>query len=415
MKLTAASARALHLHAQGLLTTPRRRARMGDVRDAIKRMQLLQIDTISVVARSPYLVLFSRLGSYDPAWLDEALAGGVIFETWAHEACFAPMADYALLRAHLAQKGHHWALRHAERQAQDHRDGMRRVLERIRAEGPLRSSDFDAGARAGGWWGWKDEKRWLEALFARGDLMVARRDRFQRVYDLTGRVLAHAGVAADAAATAWTAADVRRALVERSIRALGIARAEWIADYYRLRPRVRDEELSSLEADGRVQRVQVTGWPTPAFVHRDHADALDRAASCRLRATATTLLSPFDPVVWDRDRALALFGFAYRIECYVSAPKRQYGYYVLPILHRGRLVGRLDAKMHRGQALFEVKALHFEADVVATPTQLREVSEAITRCARWHCAERIRIGKVVPRGCAAELKAAIRTALATGC
>jgi uncharacterized protein YcaQ len=231
VRLTRAAARALHLHAQGLLAPVRRRPRRYDVPAAVARMQLLQIDTISVVARSPYLVLFSRLGEYDPAWLDEALAEGSIVESWAHEACFAPMADYPLLRAHLASKAHHWALRHADRQQRENAAGMQRVLARIRDEGPLRSSDFDTAERTGGWWGWKDEKRWLEALFARGELMVARRERFQRVYDLAERVLERAGVDPLVAAAAPDTAAVRQTLVERSVRALGIARADRIADY----------------------------------------------------------------------------------------------------------------------------------------------------------------------------------------
>jgi uncharacterized protein YcaQ len=173
---------------------------------------------------------------------------------------------------------------------------------------------------------------------------------------------------------------------------------------------VGEGELAPLVEGGTLHRVQVDGWPAPGYAHADHAAALARAASGRLRATHTTLLSPFDPVVWDRDRVQALFGFGYRIECYVPAPKRQYGYYVLPVLHRGRLVGRLDAKMHRADALFEVKSFWLEPAVKSAPSLLHDVAAAIVRCARWHGATRVRYGQISPRGCAAALRAATREA-----
>src|SRR5512137_191077 len=188
LTLTVAQARALHLAAQGLLAPPGRRATRDDVRDAARRMALLQIDTIHVVARSPYLVLHSRLGDYDPAWLDELVAGGSLFEVWAHEACIAPIEDHAVLRR-ACETRRHWFLARARRLRRDESPGMEALLAHVRAHGPVRSSDFADGrpARAG-WWDWKKEKKWLEAWFALGELAVVRRERFQRVYDLASRV-----------------------------------------------------------------------------------------------------------------------------------------------------------------------------------------------------------------------------------
>jgi uncharacterized protein YcaQ len=158
---------------------------------AIERMELLQIDTIHVVARSPYLVLFSRLGPYTQAWLDQLLAKGKLFETWAHEACFAPMSDYALLRAQPSAASSHWAQKSAHRTRAQHARSMADLLEHIRAARPVKSERLrGTDGERGGWWGWKSEKRWLEALFALGELMIARRENFQRVYDLRERVLA---------------------------------------------------------------------------------------------------------------------------------------------------------------------------------------------------------------------------------
>lgn len=405
IRLTVAAARALHLAAQGLSRPPKRAAREADVLAAIQRMCLLQIDTIHVVARSPYLVLFSRLGAYPPQWLDDLLARGGIFETWAHEACFAPMADYALLRAHLVGKEHHWAMRNAVRLRDEQSRGMLAMLEHIRSNGAVRSSDFQRtdGAASGGWWGWKDEKRWLEAWFGVGELMVARRERFQRVYDLTERVLANAGVSIDMA-SGVSDDGMRAVLIDRTVRALGIARAGWIADYYRLRPRVSDGEMQALVDAGIVHVVQVSGWAMPAYVHADLLPMARLAAAGRLRSTTTALLSPFDPVVWDRARASELFGFDYRLECYVPESKRRHGYFVLPILHRGRLVGRLDAKAHRQARMFEVKMIELETDVVVSERLTDAIAAAIARFANWHGAERLAWQTVRPRGLAAPLK-----------
>ncbi|WP_049622115.1 winged helix-turn-helix domain-containing protein [Frateuria defendens] len=403
--LSLAQAQRLQLAAQGLLQTPRRRARPADVVAAVERMRLLQIDSIHVVARSPYLVLHARLGDYEPAWLDEALAAGRLAECWAHEACFVPAADLPLHRA-WSGRAHHWAHRHAARMHGEHRDAMEALLARIRTDGPMRAADFPNGERpASGWWTWKPEKRWLEAWFALGALMVTRRERFQRVYDVAERVLAKldppfAPVAADAAA-------LRRRFILDSVRALGIAQARWIADYYRLKPAVSEAELAPLLASGELLAASVAGWNVPGYVHRDHADLLAQAAQGRLRATHTALLSPFDPLVWDRARVQALFGFEYTIECYTPAPKRRYGYYVLPILHRGRLVGRLDAKAHRTTGVFEIKTLWLEPDVEPAPRLLEEVASAIARTARWHGTPTVRLVRA-PSGVAAGLRAAWR-------
>ena len=398
-RLTAHQARLLHLSAQGLLRRPSRRARKADVLHAIESMRVLQIDTIHVVARSPYLVLFSRLGTYEPRWLDELLAEGAIFECWAHEACFAPMRDYALHRSQAGARSGHWAMRSAQRVRGEQAAGVDALLERIRSGGAVRASDFarSDGSKGGGWWGWKDEKRWLEALFAHGELMIARRENFHRVYDLAERVLATArardpGLVLDPLDDAAR----RRALVLGAVRALGITQARWINDYFRAGGKLKDAALDAFVAEGALLRVAVDSWDAPGYVHRGHADALLRAAAGRLRPSHATVLSPFDPVVWDRERAATLFGFDYRIECYVPAPKRRFGYYVLPILHGGRLVGRLDAKAHRDRGEFEVKALFLEEGVAPTGALASAVAGALDACARWHGTPRVVVGRCSP-------------------
>ena len=404
--LTLAQARRLQLAAQGLLQAVRRSARPADVPAAIERMRLLQIDTIHVVARSPYLVLHSRLGSYEPGWLDEALAQARLAECWAHEACFVPAADYPLHQAWRSQRGGHWSYRQAQREHRERRVEMDAILAQVRAAGSVRSTDFAREERAvSGWWSWKPEKRWLEAWFALGELMVERRERFQRIYAPAESVRARLDPPFDPRLAELDTAALRQRFILDSVRALGVTTARWIADYYRLKPIVSDQELAPLLASGELLVVNVADWPTPGYVHRDHAATLEQAASGRLRATHTTLLSPFDPLVWDRARLRAMFDFDYAIECYTPAAKRQYGYYVLPILHRGELVGRLDAKAHRREGVFEVKALFLEPGVEPIPRLLAEVAEAIASTARWHGTPQVRLARCKPTGLAPALRA----------
>jgi len=362
--LSEQQARNLHLAAQGLLMPPRARARRMAVLAAIERMGLLQIDTIHIVARSPYLVLFSRLGDYPMHWLDELLARVEIFECWAHEACFALIGDFALHRHPSPVRASHWAYRGAAHMQHEQRGGIDALIAHIRTHGAVKSSDFERETpSAGGWWNRSNEKRLLEAGFALGELMIARRENFQRVYDLPERVLAKANrVTIDAR---MEVAEIRRRFLVDAVRALGIAQAHWIDDYFRLKPKFKDTEIEACVISGELICVEVRGWDNPAYVHRDHAVLLARAARGALRATHTTLLSPFDPVVWHRERARAMFGFDYTIECYVPEHKRRYGYFVLPILRRGRLIGRLDAKAHRLRGEFEIKAIFLEAGIRA--------------------------------------------------
>lgn len=405
--LSLQQARNLHLAAQGLLVPPRARAKRKSVLAAIERMRLLQIDTIHVVARSPYLVLFSRLGDYETRWLDELLARAEIFECWAHEACFAPMGDFALHRHPSELRAGHWAHKSAARVQREHRAEVEALVEHIRENGAVKSADFERKVKGvGGWWNRSDEKRWLEAGFVLGRLMIARRENFQRVYDLSERVLAKTKLA-DVSVRA-SEAQIRREFLVGAVRALGITQARWIDDYFRLNKKFKDDALDPCVESGELIRVEVRGWENPGYVHRDNAALLARAERGGLRATHTTLLSPFDPVVWHRERASAMFGFDYTIECYVPGPKRRYGYFVLPILHRGRLVGRLDAKAHRANGEFEVKAIFLEPGVDPDERLLADVAAAIQRVADWHGTPNVIVRKSEPKRFAPMLRVALK-------
>lgn len=419
VELTLQQARNLHLAAQGMLQPATKRATRKALRDCIARMGLLQIDTIHVVARSPYLVLFSRLGLYPAQWLEDALAQGDVFETWAHEACFAPSADLLAHRVFNREARSHWGLVHAQKIHAKQRAELDTLLTHIRAHGPVKSSDFERpDGASSAWWGWKDEKRWLEALFASGELMVKRREKFQRVYDLAHRVapqlqeLSMAPSARDAGRVDVNGlpslAAVQSQFIQQSVAALGVTQARWIHDYYRSKPRLKDTDLDELVEQGDLLRVSVKDWDVPGYVHRSQAALLKKASADKLQATHTALLSPFDPVVWDRERALHLFDFDYRLECYTPEPKRVYGYFVLPILCRGELIGRLDAKAHRADGVFEVKALHAQQGLRWTDRQTEDVARAVLRCAQWHGTPEVRMGQTRPAFLAAALRRAMR-------
>jgi uncharacterized protein YcaQ len=403
LRLAADAARLLMVAAQSLAFRPRRRADKAAVLEAIRAMGALQIDTIHVVARSPYLVLWSRLGTFDPVWLEQLLAEGKVFEYWSHEACFLPIEDYPLYRHRMLNPGAGMGWKYSEQWVEENAAVLDRVLEQVRARGPARSADFERqDGKGGGWWGWKPEKRALEMMFTRGDLMVARRERFQRVYDLRERVLPE-----------WDdtqllpVAETNRVLVEKAARALGIATARWLADYFRMPRHDVNESVKSLHKAGTLVEAVVSGWREPAYVHIDHLELAEQVIEGGIRPTRTTLLSPFDPLVWDRVRARTVFNFDYSLECYTPAAKRRYGYFVLPVLRRGRIVARLDAKAHRILEQFEVKAFFLEEGVRPGAALLEDIGRAICEIAAWHGTPEVRIRKTVPRELAGELRRAV--------
>lgn len=378
IQLTPEAARNLQLATLGLLQPRCSPAVKDDVLDTIRNLGALQIDTIHVVARSPYLTLYSRLGNYRTEWLDELLAEGALFEYWAHAACFLPVEDFPLYRRYMLDNRHCWW--DSRRWIREHPELIKQVLNRIQTEGPLRSADFENRRKQpGGWWNWKEEKVALEHLHTAGVLMIARRENFQRVYDLAGRVL-----------PGWddrltpSLEEVRQTLILRTVQILGVTQGRWTADYFRLPKRETTGLLPLLAEKGELLQIEVEGWQEPAYVHPQRLPLLEAAARGDLQPELSAVLSPFDPLVWDRERCKALFGFNYSLECYLPAGKRRYGYFCLPLLVKGALVGRIDAKAHRQAGIFEVKALHLEPEVTLDETLAGEIVSAIRRCAAWH-------------------------------
>lgn len=400
MLISLTAARNIHLAAQGLLSTPKRRANKDHVLDMIRRMGVLQIDTISVVARSPYLVLWSRLGDYPPEWLEQHLEEGRLFEYWSHEACFLPIESFGRYR-HQMLNPDAMGWKYNQTWLRENASQVKQILKHIKEFGACRSADFErTDGKAGGWWEWKPEKRSLEVLFTTGKVMVARRQKFHRVYDLTERV----HPTWDDQRDLRSPLDDHRDQVLDAVRALGICKASWIADYFRMKKLAPAIQPETLFQQGLLGKIEVDGWQEAAYFHPDQQDLIDQALAGKLRATHTCLLSPFDPVVWDRKRALEFFDFDYRIECYTPEAKRKFGYFTLPILRRGKIIGRIDAKAHRKDGVMEIKALHLEDDVQFSDALSKDLVKTLQEFANWHGTPQIKITRCDNKPLKAALK-----------
>jgi uncharacterized protein YcaQ len=350
--------------------------------DTIHRIRLLQLDTISVVARSHYLVMLSRVGPYDPSDLDALLyPDRRLFEQWAHVACLIPVEDYAcfapVILARRDDPPSHWV---DKRLGDDPEGTLATVLAEVRDRGPLASKDFeDPRGKRGTWWDWKPAKTALEVLFHGGHLMVERREGFQRYYDLSERVLP-----ASAEPPAYSVEDYQRWAVLRSTSCLGVATAAQISDYYRIRKPIVRPMVQSLAEHGELLPLEVEGWKETAYLDPADLPLLEEIESGGQQPVLTAFLSPFDNLIWDRQRVLDLFGFAYRAEMYVPKAKRRYGYYVMPILHRGRLVGRLDPKADRKTNTLILRALYLEPDVPLRDDLVAGIAAALEEFMMFH-------------------------------
>ena len=385
MEITLAQARLLHLAAQGFTTPPSKSNSKEEVLACIKTMSVLQIDTINVVERSPYLVLFSRLGNYDKNYLDELLQEKKIFEYWSHEACFLPIDDFPLYRpqmlnpAHLGWKfNQKWLTKNASQ--------VQQVLDHVRQHGAMRSIDFQTEhKKSSGWWEWKPEKRSLEVLFTMGELMVERRQKFQRVYQLRERILPDW----DDQLHLPSDAHCLEQFTMKASHALGICKAHWVNDYFRNKQ--LKHCLPELLKQAQIIEVKIKNSNETMLVHQAQRPLLEKILDKEISNKHCRLLSPFDPVVWDRKRALDFFDFDYKLECYTPEEKRQYGYFCLPILRNAELIGRLDAKLHRKEQRLDIKALHMENPEAYSQRLVQDLAAMLKECAIWLGAQEVHI------------------------
>jgi len=346
-----------------------RRARAADVEAAVRRLRAVQLDSISTVDRAHRLTLTSRVGAYPERAVSRLLSDGRVFEYWAHEACLVPIEDWPLFRRRMEHlREHHWWGR-----KHDHDPKVKkRVLEALREHGPLPTRFFEGGG-GGGMWNWKPEKRILEDLFAAGEVVVAGRESFQRLYALPDQVIPPEYLVAPTASEE----EFVRGYALRAVEARGALTESGIAEHCRFAGGIRAMRpvVDGLEREGLVRRVAVDDGGPPVVV----------PAGARLDGAAPkggVLLCPFDNMLWDRPFVERVFGFRHVIEVYKPAPQREYGYYVLPFLYGDRLVGRADLKADRGEGVLRVRAFHLEPKVRRSGALEAAFDRALGRLAR---------------------------------
>ncbi len=386
--------RTLALHSQGLATP--NGAELPPTRESIYRtveqVGCLQIDTLQMVARAHYLTLWSRLGAYDRRDFDTLVytpGQRRIFEGWQHAACFIPFSEYRYQMPHqrsLRENPGDWYTRWLADIG--HPETIAFARERITREGALKVSDFERGEHPGGaWWNWRPAKVALEYLFAFGDLLIADRVNFQRVYDLTERVLPEwVGLHEPAAA------ERDRFWIERGARALGICTARHACNYTWMKIGQGRPIVQSLLKQGiliEVPAETLQDGSQPLLVHRDNLSLLEQAAAGAIQAGRTTFLNPFDSLFWAQGRDQQFWGFRQRLEAYTPAPKRIWGYYCLPILHRDRLVGRFDPKLERRTGTLRIKAIHLEPGIQPEEELVSAVAAALRDFLKFHASKEV--------------------------
>ncbi|GEB46221.1 hypothetical protein MTE01_21660 [Microbacterium testaceum] len=384
--LRRADARRIALAAQGFARPRPATVGTRQITGVLHRMRILQIDSVNVFSRSHYMPLFARLGPYDPALLDKLAFSRrpTWVESWAHVASLVSVDDWPLLQ-----------FRRDELRAKYSRDAwaeanqplLRWLRDELADRGPLRPAEIEHDARSGSrgsWWGWDDVKNGLERLWLFGDVAIAGRRGFERRYALASDVLPPAALE-----TSVARAEAIRELVRRAAIAYGVATAADLADYWRIRDRPAVMTgIHDLVDAGELIPVSVEGWqvagrPAKTWLHRD-------AARPR-KVDAAAILTPFDPVVWFRDRAERLFDFDYRIEIYTPAPQRRYGYYSLPVLVGDDVVGRIDLKADRASRALRVQSAWWEAG--ASPDAAERVAAELLAAARWQGLDRVTVSR----------------------
>jgi uncharacterized protein len=399
LTITGDDARLMTLNAQGFVGPA---ARHGGVPALLRRLGAVQLDTISVLARSHELVAYARLGavgrsSVERAYWHPRTPGA--FEYWAHAACVLPLEHwpyYAFRRRWFRRRGRRWHQSHAGVCAE--------VLARLRSEGPLTATDLGGAKNGSAWWDWSDTKIAVEWLLDTGDVICARRAGWRRVYDLTERVLP-----ADLRDADPTDAECLIYLAGVAARALGVVTGADLADFHRVSGYGNGRATPGISADDAalaagLVRVHIAGpasQPRPTVAFADPAAVAWLGARRPAARHRVTLLSPFDSLVWDRKRTLRMFGFTHSLEAYVPRAKRVHGYYAMPLLAGGRLMGRVDPAR-------DGRTLVARMLTMDTPRAVKPMARALVSAASWVGCDQVRLGQVRP----AEWEPGLRSALA---
>ncbi len=391
LELSAGQARVLSLRQLGVDSD-----RDDSVMAVVDRLGLLQVDSVNVFERAHYMPLFSRLGKFDKTELESAMGGfhPQLIEYWAHEASIVRLENWPLYRwrmnAYRDKYSTKWGMEAGNKKL------VEQITSQLQANGPMTSGQFetDAHQRKGSWWGWSDLKNALEYMFLVGDLVSGGRDSFKRLYALPEQILPKSildHMPSDA--------DAKKKLFLQAARAIGVGTYTDIADWHRMSPTTNKKFFAELVEAGELLEVRVDGWAQPGYVNA--ATSLE-GLDAKTPGARTTILSPFDPVCWKRDRIERMFGFEYRIEIYTPEPKRQFGYYTLPILHNRDLVGRIDLKSDRQGRKLLAQASWHEAKLNdrQVASLAKELNKHLKVVQNW---QRLTETVIMPKGNLAEL------------
>jgi uncharacterized protein YcaQ len=400
--------RAMVLHTQ-LLTMPNGTSAPASliptpdtIVDLVKALGYVQIDTLHVVNRAHYVTLWARFGSYNIDDFHKLIytpGQRRLYEGWGHAASIIPLEHYRYHRWRISRGSREWLSKSGNRELAN------QILERIRSEGALRVGDLEyKGPKRGTWYDWKPPKMALEVLFAYGDLMVADRVNFQRVYDVTERVLPEW-----VDTTPVPPDEGRRFCLEQAAKALGVFEPKNLTWYAHMFAVPAKPVVKALIEEGVVVGIQgesmngVKTW----MVHRDNLPLLERAADGDVKAERTTFLAPFDSLFWAGERDQRLWGFKQLLECYKRAEDRVYGYFTFPILHRDRLVGRFDPKLDRKSGVLYLNALYLEPGIEPDDELVAGVATAMRDFLSWHGAKGLKIEKSDPVAFGERLQSAL--------
>jgi uncharacterized protein len=389
LEVSVDAVRRLQLEKQGIGELPKR-ATKKSVEQTIERLNCVQIDTINVVERAHYFTLWTRLGQYRKEDLYSlAYEDRRIFEGWGHAMCYMPMDHYRYLITANKERAKSKVI-HTGWFSRVDSDTVNVTLERVKNEGPLGSGDFEGKKPSSGWWGWKPSKRALEALFSAGDLMVTRRDGFQRIYDLTERVL-----------PSWVDAsepeeeERNRFFVTRTLGSLGATKPTDVKSYYHtwcvklgLATKEIQALLDGLVDEGAAARLSVKGLKTPYYCLAEDAPRLGELEKV-WGYGGVRFANYFDSLLWHADRLEALFGFERALEVYLKPEQRKYGYFTTPILYGDRLVGRLDPKIDRKEKKLIVRGLWYEDGFKPDEEYQNEFEKTLEEFARFNGVEKI--------------------------
>ena len=405
IELSADEARRAALWAQGLLGTPKvprsELTREQSVINMLEHLGAVQLDTISVLARSHELVAYARLGAIGRKPVDSAYWGGdTAFEYWSHAACILPMSEwpwFAFRRRHYARRGQRWHGVPAK--------ALKGIVQRLRTVGPLTTRELGGAKKSEYWWDWSEAKIGIEWLLDVGEVVVSRREGWRRVYDLPERVVPldlreqHRWVDDDGI-HGPSDAECRRRLVQLGGHSVGVGTIGDIADIHRLRI---GEASAHIEETDLIE-VSVRGWDQRAWAS---GEALEWLGTSSRERSRTTLLSPFDSLVWNRDRMERLFGMEHRLEAYTPAAKRVHGYFAMPVLHSGRLVGRVDPARDKGVLVAKRVTLQTTRSGAPVQASVEGTARALREAASWVGAEGIRVDDVIPATAAKALRAQV--------